>query len=96
TMESHLFVFAFVLATCIWQVQPGRVWIPQHSDVLGLFLGCSTKESGSLCEECESVCGVERDIDCASFCRPGCVCREGLIRKNGRCVSVDQCPSLDS
>ncbi|KAH8332607.1 hypothetical protein KR074_007008, partial [Drosophila pseudoananassae] len=95
TMESHLFVFAFVLATCIWQVQPAQLSIPDI-DVLGFVLGCSAQESGSLCAQCERACGVEENVKCANRCRPGCICNKRLIRKNGRCVSKDQCPSLGS
>ncbi|KAH8313894.1 hypothetical protein KR067_013576, partial [Drosophila pandora] len=93
TMDSKLFVFAFVLATCNWQVQPVQGNIPH---ILGFVLGCSADETGSLCAGCERVCGEDANIKCVRICSPGCICKSGWIRKDADCVKMDECSGLES
>ncbi|KAH8271174.1 hypothetical protein KR018_000803, partial [Drosophila ironensis] len=85
--DCKLFVLVLLLAVLVCQPVQGNIRL-----VLSSILGCSHPEVGSLCKDCENVCGVDRvNIDCARSCRPGCVCKDDWIRRGSTCIKLNEC-----
>lgn len=46
-------------------------------------------DCGSACEKtCEN---KDLKIACLDVCKPGCFCKAGFVKKNGKCVKPEEC-----
>ncbi|XP_053307405.1 von Willebrand factor-like [Spea bombifrons] len=52
------------------------------------------REPNQVYSQCYGHCPATCDVNkiCLMICKPGCVCVEGMVLHNGKCIPLSECP----
>ncbi|KAI8889839.1 TIL-domain-containing protein [Backusella circina FSU 941] len=54
---------------------------------------CSPNEEYRMCKGCDQTCdNLGKPVICIYECTPGCACKDGYVRQDGKCIQQVQCP----